>query len=106
MFHFLVIQRSLIAVMKRRPVFAAVVVCSVLSIILLATIYQPWQYIDYFPDSLTRDLNWIATGAPRNAIKLDDLTITLKTTKRFHQKRISVLLRTWVKFVLNQVRGV
>ena len=87
--------------------FAALMACSVLSIILLATTYHlSWQNIDRFLNSSTQDLSSTPTDSPHNAITLDDITITIKTTKRLHDKRISVLLRTWLKFALNQVRDV
>ena len=92
--------------MWRRPVFAAFVLCSLLSIIFLATVYQPWQYIDHFSDSPIQGLSLTPTNAPQKAITIKDLTITIKTTKRFHEKRILILLRTWLKFAINQVRVV
>ena len=36
-------------------------------------------------------------------ITIDDVTITIKSTKKFHKNRIQLLLKTWMKSVLNQV---
>ena len=84
----------------------ASVMYSLLSTILLAAIYNLRQYVNNFSNSAIRDLSCRTTSAPQNGITLDDITITIKTTKLFHEKRVSVLLRTWLKFALNQVRGV
>ena len=32
-----------------------------------------------------------------------NITITIKTTKKFHKTRVELLLKTWIKKVLNQV---
>ena len=37
-------------------------------------------------------------------VAIDDVTITIKTTQRFHESRIELLLKTWMKRVVNQVR--
>jgi len=38
-----------------------------------------------------------------NNITMNDVTITVKTTERFHRTRVDLLLNTWIKRVLNQV---
>ena len=39
----------------------------------------------------------------RNDITISNVTITVKTTKRYHKTRVRLLLKTWMKRVLNQV---
>ena len=50
-------------------------------------------------------INDITTVVDKHEVTIEDITITVKTTKRFHKTRIEVLLKTWLKRVLNQVRG-
>ena len=38
-----------------------------------------------------------------NLSKIDQVTITIKTTGRFHRERLDLLLATWIKKVLKQV---
>ena len=45
-----------------------------------------------------------ATSAKNPMVTIDDVTITIKSSKKFHNNRVKLLLRTWVKRVLNQVR--
>ena len=37
-------------------------------------------------------------------ITIDDITITVKSTKKYHKERIGTLLKTWMKRVINQVQ--
>ena len=39
----------------------------------------------------------------KRGVTIDDVTITVKTTKRFHEPRVGLLLKTWMKRVLKQV---
>ena len=38
-----------------------------------------------------------------NLNEIDQVTITIKTTGRFHRERLDLLLATWIKKVLKQV---
>ena len=38
-------------------------------------------------------------------LSLDDITITIKSTGRYHAERVSLLLDTWVKKAINQVQN-
>ena len=52
------------------------------------------------PVILPSKINPALTG---HSTTLEDVTITIKTSQKFHRNRIPLILRTWVKRVLNQV---
>ena len=45
----------------------------------------------------------VSTSQTNHSTTLEDVTITIKSTIEFHRNRIALLLRTWMKRVLNQV---
>ena len=48
------------------------------------------------------NVKFSAEESKRNAT-IDDVTITVKTSKKFHEPRVGLLLKTWMKRVLKQV---
>ena len=51
----------------------------------------------------TQDFSSAVPSAQTLMTTIDDVTITTKSTKRFHNNRVNLLLKTWMKKVLNQV---
>ena len=51
----------------------------------------------------TQDFSSAIPSAGTLMTTIDDVTITIKSTKRFHNKRVDFLVNTWMKKVLNQV---
>ena len=54
--------------------------------------------------STEADVTTTKSTGSRSNLTLDDIAITIKSTKKFHISRIKLLLRTWMKMALNQVR--
>lgn len=46
-----------------------------------------------------------ADPPPAEDIRADDIFIAVKTTKKFHQSRLNLLLDTWVSRNMQQVKG-
>ena len=87
---------------KRKPMLVVVV----WSIIFLSAICRHWKCVSHFSHDWTQDLSWTTNDILQDSTTLADITITIKTTKQFHEKRMSALLRTWMKLALNHVRSV
>ena len=51
----------------------------------------------------TQDFSSAVPSARTPITTINDVTITIKSTKRFHNNRVNLLLKTWMKKVLNQV---
>ena len=51
----------------------------------------------------TQDFSSAVPLAQTLMTTIDDVIITIKSTKRFHNNRVNLLLKTWMKKVLNQV---
>lgn len=45
----------------------------------------------------------VATATAKPTTSLDDIFISVKTTKKFHKERLEILLRTWFKLAPRQV---
>jgi hypothetical protein len=46
----------------------------------------------------------LATATPKPHTTLDDIFISVKTTKNFHQSRLDVILKTWFTLARDQVQ--
>ena len=51
----------------------------------------------------TQDFSSAVPSARTPITTINDVTITIKSTKRFHNNRVNLLLKTWMKKILNQV---
>ena len=71
--------------------------------------FQPSEYNEGFDFSdLKPDGGFKFVDIRTNRVKdwnvtLENITITVKTTGKFHKPRITILLETWIKQVTNQV---
>ena len=103
------IQQKLVAVdyfMRMRSHSKIIFKClSLFSIALISFYLMSVCYEERKPKLFRIGKNGNKVDKQHDDITISDVTITLKTTKRFHEPRVGLLLKTWLKRTLNQVRA-
>ena len=77
---------------------------NLLLIVLISFYLMSASHEERKPKLFCNNINGSILDKRRNEITISDVTITVKTTKRFHETRVRLLLKTFMKRALNQVR--
>ena len=82
----------------------ALLFVNLLLIALISFYLMPACHEERKPKRFCDNINRGIVDKRHNDITISNVTITVKTTKRYHETRVRLLLKTWIKKALNQVR--
>ena len=91
--------------MKKKLVFSALTVAMILLFAFKAL--QIVRFEKFMSKSIPKKIKKLGKKPlPSSSMpqSVANVTITIKSTKKFHKTRVELLLKTWIKQVLNQVR--
>ena len=91
--------------MKKKLVFSALTVAMILLFAFKAL--QIVKFDKFMSKSIPKKVKKFGKKPlPSSSMRrsVANVTITIKSTKKFHKTRVELLLKTWIKQVLNQVR--